>query len=680
MSRAFNLHSDFEPAGDQPQAIAAIADGLIDGKSHQTLLGVTGSGKTFTLANVISRVQRPVLVISHNKTLAAQLYSEFKNFFKGSAVEYFVSYYDYYLPEAYIPQTDTYIAKDAHINEEIEKLRLAATSSLMERRDVIIVASVSCIYGLGSPEDFNAMSVSLAVGEETDRDNCLRDLVDLQYNRNDVTPGRGNFRVIGDTVDVYPAHRDDFVRVEFWGDLVEKITYRDPLTAKITGTVETITIFPAKHFIMPQERMHRAEAAIIEEMKAQVRLFEESGRLVEAQRIFQRTQYDLEMMRELGYCSGIENYSRHLSGRSPGSRPYTLIDYFPDDFITVIDESHATIPQVRAMYKADRSRKTTLVEHGFRLPSALDNRPLNFEEFNTLINQVIYVSATPSDYEIEHSVPVQQVIRPTGLLDPQMIVRPLDGQVDDLINEIRDAAKRKERILVTTLTKRTAEDLTEYLRDIDIRVTYLHSGIDAIERVDILRDLRSGSFDCLIGVNLLREGLDLPEVCLVAILDADKEGFLRSKTSLIQTAGRAARNEKGRVILYADKLTDSLQHVIQLTNDRRQRQQDYNQQHGITPRTVKRAVQESLHLYSEGKEKEVSVLREADEDFDLSEAIRSMESEMMEAAERLEFERAAMLRDQIASLKETAEPAREPERASIAAKSGRPRWRRKTRY
>ena len=651
-NRPFTLHSEFNPAGDQPQAISALTIGLNSGKIHQTLLGVTGSGKTFTMANVFVEVQRPVLLITHNKTLAAQLYSEFKNFFPQNAVEYFVSYYDYYLPEAYIPQTDTYIAKDSSINDEIEKLRLAATSSLMERRDVIIVASVSCIYGLGSPEDFSRMSVLVEKGADFERQKFLRSLVDLLYDRNDYEGKRGTFRVTGDTVDVYPAYRDDFVRIEFWGNTVETITSRNPMTSDIKDSFESFRIFPAKHFLMPAERYQEAKTAILSEMEGQVRSFEKAGRFVEAQRIFQRTRYDLEMMEELGYCSGIENYSRHLSGRKAGSRPYTLIDYFPEDFLTVIDESHATVPQIRGMYNADRTRKLTLVEHGFRLPSALDNRPLNFEEFANLAGQRIYVSATPSSYEIEHSIPIQQVVRPTGLLDPDIIIRPLGHQIDDLIGEIRETAKRNEKVLVTTLTKRMAEDLAEYLQEIDIRVKYIHSEIDTIQRVEILRDLRMGKFDCLVGINLLREGLDLPEVSLVAILDADKEGFLRSITSLIQTAGRAARNVNGRVILYADEETDSIAEMVRITKERRCRQMEYNSKHGITPRTVKRGIQESLHVYeNDKKEDDFAFVFEKEASFDVQKVITMLEQEMIEAAEKLEFERAALLRDQIKKLR-----------------------------
>ncbi len=654
MSPDFQLYSEFEPAGDQPGAIQALVRGLRQGRRCQTLLGVTGSGKTFTLANVIREVQRPVLVISHNKTLAAQLYSEFRGFFPENAVEYFVSYYDYYQPEAYIPQTDTYIAKDASINEGIEKLRLAATSALMERRDVIVVASVYCIYGLGSPEDIERMQVRLAAGMEIERDALLRDLVAMQYSRNDIAPQRGNFRVAGDTVDVFPSYRDDFYRLEFWGETIEAISRRDPLTGRVLDRPEAVAVFPAKHFVMPQERIERAEASILAELHERVREFENSGRLVEAQRLYQRTMYDLEMLKEVGYCHGIENYSRHLSGRPPGARPYTLLDYFPEDFITIIDESHVTIPQLRAMYRADRNRKQVLVEHGFRLPSALDNRPLNFEEFFELVGQVIFVSATPGPFELERTTPVEQVVRPTGLLDPEVEVRPLAGQVDDLIEEVRKCAARGERVLVTTLTKRTAEDLADYLRDLGLRVRYMHSEMDAIERVDVIRGLRAGDFDCLVGINLLREGLDLPEVSLVAILDADKEGFLRSETSLIQTTGRAARHVHGKVILYAEQMTESMRRMIRLTRERRARQAAYNREHGITPRSVRRAVQASLHRGDEAGTVAASVLRESDGDYDVNEVLRALESEMRQAADALEFERAAMLRDQILALQEHA--------------------------
>jgi len=647
----FHLQSEFRPAGDQPRAIRELTAGLESGHAAHTLLGVTGSGKTFTLANVIERVQRPVLVISHNKTLAAQLFSEFRGFFPDNAVEYFVSYYDYYQPEAYIPQTDTYIAKDSSINEEIEKLRLAATSALLERRDVIVVASVSCIYGLGSPEDIEKMQVRLDVSGAVERDEVLRRLVDMQYARNDIAPGRGDFRVAGDTVDVYPSYRDDFLRIEFWGDVIDRITRRDPLTGRIIETMEKVSVFPAKHFVMPQERIAQAETGILAELDEQVRKFESAGRLVEAQRLYQRTMYDLEMLKEVGYCHGIENYSRHLSGRPPGSRPYTLIDYFPEDFVTVIDESHATIPQLNAMYRADRNRKLVLVEHGFRLPSALDNRPLDFDEFMNLVGQLVFVSATPGPFELGRTDPIQQVVRPTGLLDPQVVVRPLEHQVDDLIEEVRRCAEAGQRVLVTTLTKRTAEDLSDYLRELDLRVRYMHSEMDAIERVDVIRSLRAGDFDCLVGINLLREGLDLPEVALVAILDADKEGFLRSETSLIQTAGRAARHLEGRVILYADKITDSMKRMIELTQKRRRQQEAFNRRHNIRPRSVKRAVQASLHARSDADDVVTSVIRESGGDYNVIETLNQLEAEMQQAAEALEFERAAMIRDQLYALK-----------------------------
>ncbi len=650
---SFAVHADFSPAGDQPQAIEALRAGLRQGQRCQTLLGVTGSGKTFTLANLIEKVQRPALVISHNKTLAAQLYSELKSFFPDNAVEYFVSYYDYYQPEAYLPQTDTYIAKDASINDEIERLRLSATSSLLERRDVIVVTSVSCIYGLGSPEDVNAMQLRVSTGEEKERDQLLRALVDMQYERNDVAPERGCFRAAGDAIEIYPSYREDLLRIEFWGDEVESITRRDPLTDHQLAELTTASIFPAKHFVMPYSRIEQALEAIQRELEERVAWFEKKGRLLEAQRLHQRTCYDMEMMRELGYCSGIENYSRHLAAREPGSRPYTLIDFFPDDFITVIDESHVTLPQIGAMYRADRNRKETLVEHGFRLPSALDNRPLTSEEFETVTDQTIYISATPGAKELGRTTPIEQVVRPTGLLDPEVEVRPLKYQVDDVIEEIRQHAESEERVLVTTLTKKTAEELADYLRRLDLRVRYLHSEIDALERVDLLRSLRRGDFDCLIGINLLREGLDLPEVSLVAILDADKEGFLRSETSLIQTAGRAARHESGRVILYADKITDSMQRMLDTTAQRREKQEEFNRRHQITPRSIKRAIQGSLRLYDKTEESAVQAIQEEGGDYDVHEVISQLESEMAQAAEALEFERAAMLRDQIAGLKKS---------------------------
>jgi excinuclease ABC subunit B len=646
----FKLHSEFSPEGDQPMAIARLADGLRHDEKFQTLLGVTGSGKTFTLANVIQEVQRPTLVVSHNKTLAAQLYSEFKSFFPKNAVEYFISYYDYYQPEAYIPQTDTYIAKDASINDEIERLRLSATSSLLSRRDVIVVASVSCIYGLGSPEDVQAMQAGVEVDRELSRDELLHRLVEIQYNRNDTAPERGEFQATGDTVDIHLSYREEIVRIEFWGNTVERITRRDPLTRHEIEELQSVSIFPAKHFVLPYKRIEDAIDGILQEMEEQVAKFERENRLIEAQRIFQRTNYDMEMMRELGYCSGIENYSRHLAQRPPGSRPYTLIDFFPDDFITVIDESHVTLPQIGGMYRADRSRKEVLVDNGFRLPSALDNRPLNRDEFEDLVGPTIYVSATPGPVELERTTPVQQVIRPTGLLDPAVEVRPLATQIDDLIEEVRQRAERGERVLATTLTKRTAEDLSEYLRNLDLQVRYLHSEIDALERVDLIRSLRKGDFDCLVGINLLREGLDLPEVSLVAILDADKEGFLRSETALIQTAGRAARNVEGKVIMYADKITGSMQRMLDITNDRREKQAAFNREHNITPRSVKRAVEETLRLYEQAEKVVSHVVAEDAEGYDVIETVRQLEQEMKEAADALEFERAAMLRDQIKEL------------------------------
>ena len=656
MPQQFQLHSEYQPAGDQPHAIGQLVESLAKGNRDQTLLGVTGSGKTFTLANVIEKIRRPALIISHNKTLAAQLYSEFKGFFPDNAVEYFVSYYDYYQPEAYIPQTDTYIAKDASINDEIERLRLAATSALLERRDVIIVASVSCIYGLDSPENVKAMTTSLAIDNELERDELLRRLVEMQYDRNDIAPARGNFRASGDTVDIYPSYREDMYRVEFWGDLVEQITRLDPLTKDTIEEVNQLILFPAKHFVMPYERIEEAEKSIMAELHDQVAKFEREGKLVEAQRLYQRTLYDLEMMKELGYCSGIENYSRHLSGRAPGSRPYTLLDFFPEDYVTIIDESHVTLPQVGGMYNADRSRKRTLVEHGFRLPSALDNRPLDFNEFNEMVRQLIYVSATPGDYELDRTVPIEQVARPTGLLDPEVEVRPLEGQVDDLIEQIRQRAENNERVLVTTLTKRTAEDLADYMRDIDLRVRYMHSEIGAIDRVELIRGLRDGEFDCLIGINLLREGLDLPEVSLVAIMDADKEGFLRSERSLIQTAGRAARNLHGKVIMYADRITGNMQKMLDVTNERRERQEAFNVEHNITPRTVIRPVQSSLKLYEEAEDIVESVIEEAGGDYSYTETIQRLEREMKEAADALEFERAAMIRDQIRKIENEDQP------------------------
>lgn len=674
----FQLVSEYAPSGDQPAAIKALADGLKSGRHFQTLQGVTGSGKTFTLANVIAQLDRPVLVLSHNKTLAAQLYSEFKAFFPHNAVEYFISYYDYYLPESYIPQTDTYIAKDASINENIERLRLSATASLIERRDVIVVASVSCIYGLGSPSDYEDMCIELRTGMEMNRDVLLEHLVAIQYTRNDLAPEKAQFRVRGDCVDVFLAQKEEFTRIEFWGDTIESISRCDMTTGKVLAKLRKTFIFPSKLFVMPQEKLEAATSSILAEMKERVKELESQNKLVEAQRLFQRVNYDLEMMREIGYCSGIENYSRHLAGRAPGSRPYCLLDFFQKDFITMIDESHVTIPQVQAMYRADRNRKVTLVEHGFRLPSALDNRPLKFEEFEKLTGDTVYVSATPADYELQKSggTVIEQVVRPTGLLDPEVEIRPLGSQVDDVMEEIRKTAALGGRTIVTTLTKKSAERLADYLSELGMRVKYLHSEIDAIERVRILSELRDGAFDCLIGINLLREGIDLPEVRLVAILDADKEGFLRSERSLIQVAGRAARNAEGRVILYADIITDSIKKLLKVTKERRAKQIAYNEAHHITPKTVikkkRETIEETIFGYDESKEENKTFLTVAEgrarytagsgrgkkkaentksapplSQMDITEIISELEREMMEAAEALEFERAAELRDKI---------------------------------
>ncbi|HOW68014.1 MAG TPA: excinuclease ABC subunit UvrB, partial [Verrucomicrobiota bacterium] len=596
MGDTFQLDASFEPAGDQPCAIARLCEGLLSGVKHQTLLGVTGSGKTFTIANVIHKVARPTLVISHNKTLAAQLYAEFKRFFPHNAVEYFISYFDYYQPEAYIPRTDTFIEKDSSINQEIERLRLSTMSSLFARRDVIVVASVSCIYGIGSKDDYEAMVIPIQTGLELSRDQFLSRLVDLQYTRNDLDFTRGQFRVRGDTVELCPAYTEDALRVEFFGDQIDRLTRFDPLTGRTLECLNNVTVYPGKQFVTPMDKIKRALMSIREELGERIAWFEKQGKLLEAQRIKMRTEFDLEMMLEMGFCSGIENYSRHLSGRAPGSRPCTLLDFFPEDFLLVIDESHATLPQIGGMSAGDRSRKTVLVDHGFRLPSALDNRPLYFDEFQRMQPQTLYVSVTPSERELGWSSGhvVEQIVRPTGLVDPEVVVRPLQGQIDDLVHEARERADRKERVLVTTLTKRTAEELTDYLRDIGIHVRYLHSEIDALERVEILRALRKGDFDVLVGINLLREGLDLPEVSLVVILDADKEGYLRSTTSLIQTAGRAARHIGGRVILYADVRTQSIQRFLAISDYRRNRQLEYNRVHGITPRSVSRAVEDSL--------------------------------------------------------------------------------------
>ena len=726
----FQLESTYKPRGDQGQAIAKLIKSVEAGNRHQTLLGVTGSGKTFTIANVIREVDRPTLVISHNKTLAAQLYSEFKQFFPRNAVEYFVSYFDYYQPEAYIPRSDTYIEKDSSINEEIERLRLAATSALLSRRDTIVVASVSCIYGITSPEDYLNMLLTVKRGQHISREAVLGRLIDMLYERNDINFSRGRFRVRGDVVEVFPATADEeAVRLEFFGDEIDAITRFDPLTGHGHESLSVITFYPAKQFVTPADKLNRALRTIRDELDARIVDLEARGKLLEAQRLKMRTEYDLEMLQEMGFCNGIENYSRHLSGRPPGSKPYTIIDFFPKDFLVVIDESHATIPQIGGMYEGDRSRKTVLVEYGFRLPSALDNRPLNFDEFMKMTNQLIYVSATPAEFEIQNSVVankgyvphkrqrigqdesvpfvlpggkrptlnaqhptskagvrisrtdepseefdvhtpgaplvVEQIIRPTGLLDPKITLKPLKHQIDDTIELCRQRVERSERVLVTTLTKRTAEDLADYLRDVGLKVRYLHSDIDTIERVEILRGLRAADFDILVGINLLREGLDLPEVSLVCILDADKEGFLRSQTSLIQTAGRAARHVNGEVVLFADTVTHSMEALMSISDYRRTKQMEYNEKHGITPQTVRRAVQESLHTILRGREIAASIVQEAGGDFNVTELLRELEEEMQHASANLEFERAALLRDQIMEVKSGAgitkiEPKRRP--------------------
>ena len=650
--KLFNLHSVFDPAGDQPKAIRDLTNGLLSGLEHQTLLGVTGSGKTFTVANVIQNIHKPTLIISHNKTLAAQLYSEFKGFFPENAVEYFVSYFDYYQPEAYIPQTDTFIEKDSSINDEIERLRLSAMSSLLSRRDVIVVASVSCIYGVGEKRDFENMVVRLAVGEEFSRERFLSRLVEIQYERNDVKFERGNFRVRGDTVEVRPAELEEGVRVEFFGDEIDCITRFDPLTGNKLEELPGVIIFPGKQFVTPMENIKRASKGIRKELEDRILELEKEKKLLESQRIKMRTEYDLEMMMEMGFCSGIENYSRHLSARAPGSRPSTLLDFFPKDFLLVIDESHATVPQIGGMFAGDRSRKTVLVEHGFRLPSALDNRPLNYQEFQALQNQTLYVSATPAKQEIilSKGKVVEQIVRPTGLVDPKIIIKPLKGQIDDLIEETRKCVDKGERVLVTTLTKRTAEELSDYLSEIGINVNYLHSDIGAIERVEILRELRKGEFDVLVGINLLREGLDIPEVSFVAILDADKEGFLRSTTSLIQTAGRAARHLNGKVILYADDETRSIKEFLKVSSYRRKRQIEYNNKNGIVPTSVSRPIEERLGDRFGNNKSVISSENETD-GYDVVETIRELEAEMISAAEKLEFEKAALLRDQVNELK-----------------------------
>jgi excinuclease ABC subunit B len=647
----FNLRSEYPPQGDQPQAIDALVRSLRAGNRYQTLLGVTGSGKTFTMANVISQLQRPTLIISHNKTLAAQLYSEFKNFFPENAVEYFVSYYDYYQPEAYVPSSDTFIEKDSSINEEIERLRISTTSSLVSRRDVIVVASVSCIYGLGSPEDFSAMRIQIRRGESFGRNRFLERLVDNLYERNDYELKRGCFRVRGDVVDVMPAYLEHGLRVEFFGDEVEALTEFEALTGAVRRKIDQFDLYPANQYVTTRGKLDHALAGIKAELEERVAYFERSQKYLEAQRIRMRTSYDLEMLQEMGFCSGIENYSLHLTGRKPGDRPFCLLDFFPKDFMVFVDESHVTVPQIGGMYNGDIARKKTLVDFGFRLPSALDNRPQSFAEFEKVTGQTLYVSATPAKFELERSAVVaEQVIRPTGLLDPEISLRSTKGQVENLIGEIRAAAAKGERVLVTTLTKRLSEDITSYLREAKIRVEYLHSDIDALERVEILRNLRQGNFDVLVGINLLREGLDLPEVALVAILDADKEGFLRSETSLLQTAGRAARHEQGRVIFYADVVTDSIRRTMDETKRRREKQTAYNLVHGITPRSVKRAAQSSLHVYDgTGRAQPDGVVAEAIDD--VAAVIAELEEDMQEASDKLEFERAALLRDQIVALK-----------------------------
>lgn len=651
----FILHSEYKPTGDQPQAVEALVKGFKEGNQCQTLLGVTGSGKTFTMANVIEQLNKPTLIIAHNKTLAGQLYGEFKEFFPENAVEYFVSYYDYYQPEAYVPSSDTYIAKDSSINDEIDKLRLSATASLSERKDVIVIASVSCIYGLGSPEDYQDMIVSLRPGMVKDRDEVIRELIDIQYDRNDMEVNRGCFRVRGDVLEIFPAQGGDYlIRVEFFGDEIDRIVEADPLTGQVHASLQHIAIFPASHYVIPQERINTACKNIEAELDERVRFFKSEDKLLEAQRISERTNFDIEMLRETGFCSGIENYSRHLYGAQPGTPPHTLLDYFGNDFLMIIDESHMTVPQIGAMYNGDRSRKTTLVDYGFRLPSALDNRPLCFEEFEQHIDQLLFVSATPSKYEEEHELlRAEQIIRPTGLLDPEIVVKPVEGQIDDLISEVRKETDKHNKVLVTTLTKRMAEDLTGYMKEAGIRVKYLHSDIDTLERAEIIRDMRLDVFDVLVGINLLREGLDIPEISLVAILDADKEGFLRSETSLIQTVGRAARNAEGHVIMYADNMTDSMKAAIEETARRRKLQQKYNEEHGITPQTIKKAVRDLISI-SKTIEKEELRFEKDPESMgreELQKLISKVEKQMKKAAADLNFEAAAELRDKMAELK-----------------------------
>lgn len=651
----FKLHSDYKPTGDQPQAIEALVKGFKEGNQFQTLLGVTGSGKTFTMANVIAALNKPTLVIAHNKTLAGQLYGEFKEFFPENAVEYFVSYYDYYQPEAYVPSSDTYIAKDSSINDEIDKLRLSATASLTERKDVVVVASVSCIYGLGSPDDYQEMIVSLRPGMTKDRDEVIHELIDIQYNRNEMDIERGTFRVRGDVVEIYPAQGGDYlIRVEFFGDEIDRIAQTDPLTGQVHAVLEHISIFPASHYVVAQEKIRQACDNIEKELEERVRFFKGEDKLIEAQRIAERTNFDIEMLRETGFCSGIENYSRHLNGMEAGAMPHTLMDYFGDDYLIIIDESHMTVPQIRGMYAGDRSRKNTLVDYGFRLPSALDNRPLNFGEFEQHIDQLLFVSATPSEYEKEHELlRTEQIIRPTGLLDPEIDVRPVEGQIDDLIAEVRKETDKKNKVLVTTLTKRMAEDLTDYMREVGIRVKYLHSDIDTLERAQIIRDMRLDVFDVLVGINLLREGLDIPEISLVAIIDADKEGFLRSETSLIQTVGRAARNAEGHVIMYADNMTDSMRNAIEETKRRREIQQKYNEEHGITPQTIKKAVRDLISISKQIAKEEVRFEKDPESmtKKELEKLITDIQKKMQKAAADLNFEAAAELRDKMIELK-----------------------------
>ena len=650
----FELQSDFKATGDQPQAIKSIVSAINNNEKYSTLLGVTGSGKTFTMANIIQEVKMPTLILAHNKTLAAQLYSEFKEFFPNNAVEYFVSYYDYYQPEAYVAHSDTYIEKDASINDEIDKLRHSATAAILERDDVIIISSVSCIYGLGDPEDYRKLMLSLRPGMERDRDEIIKKLIEIQYERNDINFTRGTFRVRGDILEIFPANNDErAIRIEFFGDEIDRITEIDYVTGKIVGTRNHVVIFPASHYVTTPERIETAIVEIEKELDERVKTFKEDDKLLEAQRIEQRTKYDIEMLREIGFCQGIENYSRHITGRKPGEKPYTLMDFFPDDYLIIVDESHVTIPQVRGMYAGDKSRKSSLIDNGFRLPSAYDNRPLNFDEFEENINQILFVTATPGPYELEHSTTIaEQIIRPTGLLDPIVEVRPINNQIDNLVVEINKIIEKDERVLITTLTKKMSEDLTNYLKEIGIKVKYLHSDIDTLERVEIIRDLRLGKFDVLVGINLLREGLDIPEVSLVAILDADKEGFLRSETSLIQTIGRAARNSEGKVIMYADKITKSMENAISETKRRREIQMLYNEKHNITPTTIKKKVRDTIEATVVADEETIYGIKETDNIDEIKENIALLQTEMMEAAQNLQFERAAELRDKIKQLEE----------------------------